>query len=98
MHLMASIIGCRFQELIGCLTFGGAPGSNVDDSLDGAYLGLFTGVTNFNLNQGMFKLLQLGLHCTNLPSPKKFVFLMFLDDISHFWLAIDNLVFFVNVR
>ena len=43
MCLAASIIGCQFWELIGCLsmTFGGAPGSNVDNSLDGAYLGLF---------------------------------------------------------
>ena len=41
MCLAASIIGCCFRELVGCLTFGGAPGSNVDDSLDGAYLGPF---------------------------------------------------------
>ena len=45
---MASIIGCQFLELIGCLsvTFGGAPGSNVADSLDSTYLGLFTNVTS----------------------------------------------------
>ena len=42
MHLVASIIGCQFRELIGCLTFSGAPGSNVENSLDGAYLGLFS--------------------------------------------------------
>ena len=44
MHLVASIIGCRFHELISCLavTFGGAPGSNVDDSLDGVHLGPFS--------------------------------------------------------
>ena len=43
MCLVSSIIGCRFQELIGCLslTFGGAPGSNVDDSLNVSYLGPF---------------------------------------------------------
>ena len=43
MQPVASIIGCRFQDLIGCLfvTFGGAPGSNVADSLDGTYLGPF---------------------------------------------------------
>ena len=43
MHPAASIIGCQFWELIGCLflTFSGAPGFNVDDSLDGAYLGPF---------------------------------------------------------
>ena len=43
MHLAATIIGCRFRELIGCLcvTFGGASGSNVDDRLDSAYLGSF---------------------------------------------------------
>ena len=37
---VASITSCPFCELIGCLsvTFGGAPGSNVDDSLDGAYI------------------------------------------------------------
>ena len=40
---MASIICCRFPELIGCVfvTFSEAPGSNVADSLDGAYLGPF---------------------------------------------------------
>ena len=45
---MASITGCQFLELIGCLsvTFGGAPGSNVADSLDSTYLGLFTNVTS----------------------------------------------------
>ena len=44
MCLAASIIGCQFWELIGCLSMaiGWAPGSNVDDSLDGAYLGPFT--------------------------------------------------------
>ena len=43
MCLAASIIGCRFQELIGCLsvTFGRVPVSNVADSLNGAYLGPF---------------------------------------------------------
>ena len=48
MHLVASILGCQFLELIGCLsvTFGGAPGSNVADSLDSTYLGLFTNVTS----------------------------------------------------
>ena len=40
MHLVASIISCQFQELIGYLSvnFGEAPGSNVADILDGAYL------------------------------------------------------------
>ena len=41
MCLVASIIGPRFWELIGCLTFGGVPGSNVADSLNGTYLGPF---------------------------------------------------------
>ena len=38
---------CQFWELIGCLsvTFGGDPGSNVDDSLDGAYLELFNAIS-----------------------------------------------------
>ena len=37
-----SIIGCRFWELIGCMsvTFGGAP--NVANSLDTVYLGPFS--------------------------------------------------------
>ena len=50
MHLMASIIGCQFWELIGCLSmiFGGVPASNVDDSLDSAYLGPFKVTVNFN--------------------------------------------------
>ena len=35
-------LAVRVQELIGCmfLTFDGVPGSNVAESLDGAYLGL----------------------------------------------------------
>ena len=43
MHLVASNIGCWCQGLIGCLsmTFGGAHGSNVANSLDGACLGPF---------------------------------------------------------
>ena len=47
MCLAASIMGCQFWELIGCLsvTFGGDPGSNVDDSLDGAYLELFNAIS-----------------------------------------------------
>ena len=42
----ASVIGCQFWELIGCLsmTFSGVPGSNVAGSLDGTYLGPFTWV------------------------------------------------------
>ena len=46
MRLAASITGCQFWELIGCLsvTFGGAPGCNVDDSLDSAYLGMVNGM------------------------------------------------------
>ena len=45
MCLAASIIGCQFRELIGCLSmiFSGASGSNVDNSSDGAYLGPFNG-------------------------------------------------------
>ena len=45
MCLVASINGCQFWELIGCLsvTFSGAPGSNVANSLDGTFLGLFKG-------------------------------------------------------
>ena len=41
MRLAASITGSHFWELIIRLsvTFGGAPSSNVDDSLDSAYLG-----------------------------------------------------------
>ena len=50
MHLVASIIGCQFRELIGCLTFSGAPGSNVDNSLGGAYLGLFSTPLLFEVN------------------------------------------------
>ena len=49
-HLVASIIGCWFQELIGYLTFSGAPASNVDDSLDGAYLGPF--ITRWGATEG----------------------------------------------
>ena len=43
--LVASINRCQFWKLIGCLsvTFSGAPGSNVANSLDGAFLGLFKG-------------------------------------------------------
>ena len=39
----ASIIGCRFQELIGCLsvTFGRAHGSSVADRFEGTYFGPF---------------------------------------------------------
>ena len=49
-HLVGCIIGCQFRELIGCLTFSGAPGSNVDNSLDGAYLGLFSTPLLFEVN------------------------------------------------
>ena len=41
---ITNMIGCQFHKLIGCvyMTFGGVPNSNVDDSLDDAYLGPFT--------------------------------------------------------
>ena len=52
MRLVASIIGCWFWEPIGCLSvaFGVAIGSNIADSLDGAYMGPFImGVINSNI-------------------------------------------------
>ena len=49
MHLAPSIIGCRFCEFIGCLIFDGAPGSNVDDSLDRSLFSLQTIMHGFPL-------------------------------------------------
>ena len=41
LYLPQVLLGCRFWELIGCIsvTFGGDPNFDVADSLDGAYLG-----------------------------------------------------------
>ena len=41
MRLAANIIGCQFRELVGCDLMW-APGSNIANSLDGAYLRPFT--------------------------------------------------------
>ena len=71
-YLQQVSLAVRVWELIGFMfmTFGGAPGSNVVDSLDGAHLGPFTGQFVFNIStiQSIFQstnLSQMFLPPTN---------------------------------
>ena len=63
MHLRQVLLAVRVWELIGFMfmTFGGAPGSNVVDSLDGANLGPFSGQFVFNIStiQSIFQSINL---------------------------------------
>ena len=56
---MASITGCLFWELIGCLTLDGANYSNVDDNLNVAYLEPFIGILNMSIAQNINKEFRL---------------------------------------